>query len=69
MKVYHASSVIVENPDTIHSMEYLDFGQGFYITTIREQAEKYAQRFLRRGKPAWLVSCVEVNLLGSIFMN
>ena len=54
MKVYHASSVIVENPDTIHSMEYLDFGQGFYITTIREQAEKYAQRFLRRGKPAWL---------------
>ena len=52
MKVYHASSVIVENPDTIHSREYLDFGQGFYITTIREQAEKYAQRFLRRGKPA-----------------
>ena len=46
MKVYHASSVIVENPDTIHSR--------FYITTIREQAEKYAQRFLRRGKPAWL---------------
>ena len=66
MKVYHASSVIVENPDTIHSREYLDFGQGFYITTIREQAEKYAQRFLRRGKPA---CCVEVNLLGSIFMN
>ena len=58
MKVYHASSVIVENPDTIHSREYLDFGQGFYITTIREQAEKYAN-----------VSCVEVNLLGSIFMN
>lgn len=54
MKIYHASSVIVENPDTIHSREYLDFGQGFYITTIREQAEKYAQRFLRRGKPAWL---------------
>ena len=54
MKVYHASSVIVENPDTIHSREYLDFGKGFYITTIREQAEKYAQRFLRRGKPAWL---------------
>ena len=54
MKVYHASSVIVENPDTIHSREYLDFGQGFYITTIREQAEKYALRFLRRGKPAWL---------------
>lgn len=58
MKVYHASSVIVENPDTIHSREYLDFGQGFYITTIREQAENTHN-----------VSCVEVNLLGSIFMN
>ena len=44
MKVYHASSVIVENPDTIHSREYLDFGQGFYLTEIKEQAEQMARR-------------------------
>lgn len=54
MKVYHASSIVVENPDTIHSREYLDFGRGFYITTLREQAEKYALRFLRRGESAVL---------------
>lgn len=54
MKVYHASTVIVENPDTMHSRDFLDFGRGFYITTLREQAESYALRFSRRGKAAWL---------------
>ena len=54
MKVYHASMVRVEHPDVFHSRKFLDFGQGFYITTLREQAIKYAQRFLRRGKEAWL---------------
>lgn len=54
MRVYHASMVRVEHPDVFHSRKFLDFGQVFYITTLREQAIKYAQRFLRRGKEAWL---------------
>ena len=54
MEVYHASSVIVDSPDVVHSRAFLDFGKGFYMTTIREQAEKYALRFLRRNKEAWL---------------
>lgn len=54
MRVYHASEVVVKYPDTSHSRAYLDFGKGFYLTTIFEQAEKYAQRFLRRGKAAWI---------------
>ena len=54
MKVYHSSTVKVEYPDTAHSRSYLDFGRGFYLTTIREQAVKYAERFLRRGSEAWL---------------
>lgn len=54
MRIYHASNVVVDNPDTVHSRDYLDFGRGFYLTTIREQAEKYGLRFLRRGKTAWL---------------
>ena len=54
MEVYHASSVIVDRPDVVHSRAFLDFGKGFYMTTIREQAEKYALRFLRRNKEAWL---------------
>ena len=54
MKVYHASSVIVEHPDTEHSRSFLDFGSGFYITTLEQQAIEYGQRFLRRGREAWL---------------
>lgn len=54
MIVYHASSVIVDNPDTNHSRSYLDFGPGFYLTYIKDQAIKYAQRFSRRGKNAIL---------------
>ena len=46
--------MIVEHPDTQHSRKYLDFGRGFYLTTIHEQAVRYAQRFKRRGQSAWL---------------
>lgn len=54
MKVYHASNMRVECPDTSHSRREFDFGRGFYVTTIRQQAEKYAWRFMRRGEQAWL---------------
>lgn len=52
MEVYHASTCIIEKPDTLHSRQFLDFGPGFYITTMYDQAEKYAARFVRRGKQA-----------------
>ena len=54
MEVYHASIVVVEHPDTAHSRAYLDFGPGFYITTLKEQAVKYGARFTNRGKEAFL---------------
>lgn len=60
MKIYHSSDVIVSQPDTRHSRKYLDFGKGFYLTTIYEQAEKYAQRFLRRNKTA-LINVYELD--------
>ena len=44
MIVYHGSDVIVERPDNLHSHEYLDFGAGFYTTTVRSQAERWARR-------------------------
>ena len=54
MKLYHSSNLIVEHPDILHSRKYLDFGRGFYLTSIYEQAVRYAQRFKRRGQDAWL---------------
>lgn len=44
MIVYHGSNMVVENPDISHSTRALDFGNGFYVTTVREQAEKWAKR-------------------------
>lgn len=40
MEVYHTSNVRVEKPDTVHSRKELDFGPGFYFTSIRTQAEE-----------------------------
>lgn len=44
MIVYHGSTEIVKNPDIKHSYRALDFGMGFYVTTVREQAERWARR-------------------------
>lgn len=44
MIVYHGSIVPVEKPDITHSYRPLDFGKGFYVTSIREQAERWAKR-------------------------
>lgn len=58
MTIYHASNTEVPFPDTLHSRDFLDFGKGFYVTTIREQAERYAQAFYEEDRQ-----------LGSIYMN
>ena len=44
MKVYHGSIEVVKSPDVLHSYRSLDFGKGFYVTTVKEQAEKWAKR-------------------------
>ena len=44
MIVYHGSIEIVKNPDVEHSFRALDFGKGFYVTTVKEQAERWARR-------------------------
>ena len=54
MKVYHASKFKIESPDVKHSRDLLDFGKGFYLTTLVEQAKKYARRFLLQGEEAYL---------------
>ena len=44
MILYHGSYLEVQTPDLVHSRENLDFGRGFYVTTVKEQAEKWAKR-------------------------
>lgn len=44
MIVYHGSDVTVKHPDVHHSFRDLDFGRGFYVTTVKKQAERWARR-------------------------
>lgn len=52
MIVYHGSCMEVPSPDTIHSRKTVDFGQGFYVTPIYDQAKKWSEKFKCRGKQA-----------------
>ena len=44
MTLYHGSYVSVPAPLTGVGRRELDFGPGFYVTSIREQAERWARR-------------------------
>lgn len=44
MIVYHGSTEIVKQPDVLHSYRPLDFGKGFYVTSVKSQAEIWAKR-------------------------
>ena len=46
--------MIIEKPDVLHSRDKLDFGKEFYLTAIREQAVRNAERYTRRGKEAFI---------------
>lgn len=50
MILYHGSYLAIENPDLLHSRPNLDFGKGFYLMSIREQAVKWCGKFVKRGK-------------------
>lgn len=53
--VYHGSTEKVENPICRFGRKNLDFGQGFYVTNLREQAVAWANNMARnRKKPALL---------------
>lgn len=44
IEVYHSGVDHVPHPDTVHSRAQLDFGPGFYLTDIYEQAVNWAIR-------------------------
>ncbi len=44
MKLYHGSNIIIEQIDFARCKPYKDFGQGFYLTEIEEQAVQMARR-------------------------
>lgn len=45
MRLYHGGFCAVGRPEIRASVHAKDFGQGFYCTELRAQAERWAQRF------------------------
>jgi hypothetical protein len=62
MKLYHGSNQIIKNPDLNKGRKFLDFGEGFYLSTESKQAEnraKSAVSFFATGRP--VVNIFELN--------
>lgn len=53
MTLYHASNIEVKEPMLVESNRMLDFGPGFYTTTNRDQAVRFAKSVVtkRGGSP------------------
>lgn len=45
MLVYHGSNTRIEVPKILKGRHTKDFGEGFYCTVIKEQAERWAKRY------------------------
>ena len=62
MILYHGSDVEVKDPKIIKSEKGRDFGCAFYLTPIKEQAERMAKRKQRMNKSSSaIVSVFEID--------
>jgi len=64
MILYHGSYIAIEKPDLTFSRLRTDFGRGFYLTPIKEQAYSWAKRF-KDERGASVVS--SYNYTGNIY--
>ena len=47
-RLYHGSFVAIERPEAAKGRGHLDFGRGFYLTSLRRQAERWARLVTER---------------------
>ena len=59
MILYHGGTEAVTHPDCKAGRTDLDFGQGFYVTLLQEQAEGFAMRKARDRKVKPVISVYE----------
>ena len=62
LTVYHGATCIVEKPLCHIGRDNLDFGKGFYVTDLKEQAISWATRFVLMGYTFceyWITEMVE----------
>ena len=67
MILYHGSNVEVSRIDLSKCTKYKDFGQGFYLTSIKQQAREWAEKVAKRfnaGEPTLNTYDFDDNLSG-----
>ncbi|MDR0502281.1 MAG: DUF3990 domain-containing protein [Treponema sp.] len=69
MILYHGGTEIIEKPVIRKSSYTRDFGNGFYCTNIRSQAEKWAVRQARIRKKSAVLNIYEFNTGGLQSLN
>lgn len=71
MKLYHGTNLDIEKIELSKCRLYKDFGTGFYLTEIEEQAEKMAKRVSRiyGGNPIINVYEVQDDYLDNPLLN
>jgi len=52
--LYHGSYAVINQPNLSFSRLRTDFGKGFYLTPLKEQAISWAQRFCREHGQAFV---------------
>lgn len=62
MKVYHGSTFRVDSPLASVCRDNLDFGKGFYVTDLREQAVNWAQRVAAINNMAAYLNVYEMDM-------
>lgn len=68
MKLYHGSNVIIDQIDLSRGRRGKDFGQGFYLSTDRHQAELMAERTVDReefGEPTLMIYTFDEAILSN----
>ena len=66
MILYHGGTEAVMQPDCKRGRPDLDFGQGFYVTLLQDQAEGFAKRKARDRKGKSVISVYEFDYENAI---
>ena len=64
IEVYHGSNMIVKKPRIMPYIRPLDFGAGFYVTTLYTQAKIWAERKTKRYSGTSTVNKYDLDLSG-----
>ena len=71
MFLYHGSNTDIKEINLAMCRPYKDFGQGFYLTVMKEQAEKMANRVARiyGGSPILNIYEIDENFIRNTNLN